>query len=137
MRTTYVLTIAALLAACSSGGSGPTGSGSPSPSGETLSIPVGASRAVPGTVVTITFVKVTEDSRCALDVVCVWAGNGRVALRLSTPVAAREVALNTTEGPRETQFEGLRIALQALDPYPVHASPTDPDDYVATFEVEE
>ena len=134
MRTAYVL-IAALAAACSSGGSTPTGTGSPSPSGESFAVAVGGSRVVPGTDVTVAFLRVEEDSRCALGVLCVWAGNGRIALRLSQGVATREVELNTTVLPRETEFAGLRIELQALEPYPVHAQPTDPDDYVATFEV--
>lgn len=134
------LILTAALAACSSGGS-PTGSGDPSgnpaPSAETLAIRVGESEIVPGTAVRIAFLRVAEDTRCALDVVCVSAGNGRVELRLSLPFGAREVSLNTTLGPRETEFAGLRIVLHALDPYPLVASPTDPDDYVATFRIED
>jgi len=134
MRYASVM-IAALLAACSSGGYSPTDSGNPSPSGQTVTVRMGESATVPGTAVTIAFLRVAEDSRCSLDVVCVWAGNGQVALRLSVPTDAREVALNTTIEPRETGYAGLRIALSALDPYPT-GEPIDPDDYVATFEVE-
>lgn len=140
MRSKATLLLAAAIAACSSGGGGPTGSGdgsgNPSPSGETLAVGVGESEQVPGTAVTIAFLRVTEDSRCAVDVVCVWEGNGRVEVRLSQPSGAREVALNTTLEPRETGFAGLRIGLEALDPVPVQAAPTDPDDYVATFRIE-
>jgi hypothetical protein len=135
MRYAYVLLAAIGLAACSSGGAGPTGNGSPAPSARSLSIPVGESRVVPGTTTTIAFLRVAEDSRCPLDVDCVWAGNGRVELRLSGGAADREVSLNTTEGSRDVEFAGLRIALEVLDPYPRTTTPTDPDDYVATFVV--
>lgn len=135
MRYAYVMLAAVGLAACSSGGTGPAGNGSPAPSGESLSVPVGESRVVPGTTTTIAFLRVAEDSRCPLDVDCVWAGNGRVELRLSGAGAEREVALNTTQGSREVEYAGLRIGLQALDPYPRTTTPTDPDDYVATFVV--
>ena len=96
---------------------------------------VGGEAVVPGTHVTIDFRDVTEDSRCPSNVVCVWAGNGQVALTLSTPSDARDVLLNTTSEPRRIEFAGIRIALASLAPYP-SGEPIDPADYVATFEVE-
>jgi hypothetical protein len=135
MRSVAFAVVTAALAACSSGGSGPTGSGNPSPSGQTVSVPVGGEGVVPGTQVTIDFRAVTEDSRCPSNVVCVWAGNGQVALTLSTPSDARDALLNTTSEPRRIEFAGIRITLASLAPYP-SGEPIDPDDYVATFEVE-
>jgi hypothetical protein len=135
MRSVVLVIVAAVLAACSSGGSGPTGSGNPSPSGQSVSVRVGGEAVVPGTQVTIRFHEVTEDSRCPSNVVCVWEGNGQVALTLSTPSDAREVLLNTTSEPRRIDFAGSRIALASLAPYP-SGEPVDPGAYVATFEVE-
>jgi hypothetical protein len=135
MRSVALVIVAAVLAACSSGGSGPTGSGNPSPSGQSVSVPVGGEAVVPGTQVTIRFHEVTEDSRCPSNVVCVWEGNGQVALTLSTPSGAREVLLNTTSEPRRIEFAGSRITLASLAPYP-SGEPVDPGAYVATFEVE-
>jgi len=129
------LALAAALAACSSGGSGPAGSGNPSPSGATLEVSVGDAAVVPGSSVTIAFRAVTEDSRCPGNVICVWMGNGQVALTLSTPTESRDVTLNTTSEPRGIEFEGLRIGLAGLAPYPM-GSPIDPHDYVATFEID-
>ena len=136
MRYANIL-IVAVLAACSSGGYAPTGSGNPSPSAQSVSVRVGDTAAVGSTGVTITFLRVAEDSRCPLNAVCVWEGNGRVALTLSSGYGAtKDVSLNTTTEPRETVFSGLRIALAALNPHPT-GEPTDPDDYVATFEVDQ
>lgn len=137
MSYAKILITAAVLAACSSGGYGPTGSGNPSPSGQNVSVRVGETGAVPGTGVTIAFHAVTEESRCPLNAVCVWEGNGRVALTLSSGYGAtKDVELNTTTEPRETVFSGLRIELTALNPHPT-GEPIDPDDYVATFEVDQ
>lgn len=135
MRCARLLLPAAILAACSSGGSVPTGTGSPSPSGRTLALAVGETAFLPGAGVTIAFRSVTEDSRCPLDVDCVWEGNGRVALTLTGPEGSEEVELNTTTSPRETGFAGIRIALAALEPYPA-GEPIDPEEYVATFQIE-
>lgn len=130
------LPIVALLAACSSGGYGPTDSGSPSPSEGNVSVAMGEKAAVGATGVTIDFRAVTEESRCPLSVVCVWEGNGQVALTLANGYGAtRDATLNTSLEPRRVHFAGLRIILAELTPYPT-GEPIDPADYVATFRVE-
>lgn len=131
----YVL-VAAVLGACSSGGSVPTETGNPSPSARTLSVNAGQTASVPGSDVRITFRSVTEDSRCPLDVTCVWGGNGQVALTVSGPEGSEDVVLNTTTQPREVEVAGLRIVLASLAPYP-SGKPIDPDEYIATFEIED
>src|SRR5688572_24318316 len=91
------LLIAALVAACSSGGYGPTDSGTPSPSEGTVSVAVGERVAVGTTGVTIDFRAVTEESRCPLNAVCLWEGNGQVALTLASGYGTtRDAALNTS-----------------------------------------
>lgn len=135
MRLARLALATAVVAACSSGGTGPAGSGNPSPSGETLSMPVGGEATVPGTSITIVFRAVTEDSRCPGNAVCVWMGNGRVALTVSTPSESRDLELNTTNEPRRIEFAGIRIALAALAPYPM-GEPIDPAAYTATFEID-
>ena len=130
------LLLAASLAACSSGGYGPTDSGSPSPSEGNVSVRLGETVAVGATGVTIDFRAVTEESRCPLNAVCVWEGNGQVALTLANGYGAtRDVALNTSSEPRRVEFAGLRIILSELTPYPT-GEPIDPADYVATFRIE-
>ena len=131
----YVL-VAAVLGACSSGGVVPTETGNPSPSARTLSVNAGQTASVPGSDVRITFRSVTEDSRCPLDVTCVWEGNGQVALTVSSPGGSEDVVLNTTTQPRRVDVTGIRIVLASLAPYP-SGEPIDPDEYIVTFEIED
>ena len=130
------LILATFFVACSSGGYGPTDSGSPSPSDGSVSVAIGETAAVGATGVTITFRAVTEDSRCPLSAVCVWEGNGQVALTLANGYGAtREAGLNTSVDPRRIDYASLRITLSGLTPYPA-GDPIDPADYVATFRIE-
>jgi hypothetical protein len=135
-RWAKLLFATAAVGACSSGGSVPTQTGDPSPSARALSVGAGETASVPGSDVTITFRSVTEDSRCPLDVTCVWEGNGRVALTLSSAEGSQDAELNTTVQPRQIDFAGMRVVLASLAPYPA-GEPIDPADYVATFEIED
>lgn len=131
-----VLAIVPLIAAFGCGGGATTvlstdlGSGSPA----VVELGVGQSAAVDG--VEIRFAEVTEDSRCAIDVVCVWAGNGAVLLHLSRdgePVVA--VTVNTTLDPRSVQRDGLAIRVTGLEPQPVSTVRIDPGEYRVELEV--
>lgn len=136
MRFANMLIASAALTACSSAGYSPTDSGNPSPSDQTLSVGVGETVAVGTTGVTIAFLRVEEDSRCPLNALCVWEGNGKVALTLSSGYgASKNVSLNTTTEPRRTEFAGLEIQLSALEPHPTGEA-IDPEDYVATFRID-
>jgi hypothetical protein len=79
---------------------------------------------------------VLEDSRCPTGVQCVWAGNGKVSLKLikgkGEPVS---VELNTYAGPKSHKFEGYDVRLMALDPYPKDGAQTSKDAYVVTLMV--
>ena len=86
----------------------------------------------------ITFLGVLDDSRCPIDVECVWAGNARIALALrSLPDGmAERVELNTHDSfPRSVEFEGYNITLADLKPDRVSTVIIDPRDYVATIEI--
>ena len=84
----------------------------------------------------IRFLVVTEDSRCAIDVVCVWAGNGAVALELSRDGRLIErVTVNTTVEPLSIVRDGLEIRVVELRPYPVSTERIDPDDYRVSLDV--
>lgn len=135
MRRFAGLALAVALAACSSGGTGPTGSGTPEPSGGTLTLGVGDMATLPGTSITLAFHAVTEDSRCPADAVCVWEGNAQVAVTLASAAGRLDGRLNTTSEPRRIEFGGVALALASLVPYPA-AQPIDADAYRATFEVD-
>ena len=72
----------------------------------------------------LTFDKVLNDSRCATDVQCIWAGNATVAVTAMT-TTSRPQTLNLSIGAlrgdlRQTQrFANRDITLTALSPTPV------------------
>ena len=72
----------------------------------------------------LTFDKVLNDSRCATDVQCIWAGNATVAVTAMT-TTSRPQTLNLSIGDlrgdlRQTQrFANRDITLTALSPTPL------------------
>jgi uncharacterized Zn finger protein len=84
----------------------------------------------------ITFTAVEEDSRCPVDVVCVWAGNARLNLEVKrSKKKFVSSAVNTTVGPREIVFKGYRVKLIAVKPERKVGIPVPPADYEATLVV--
>ena len=82
----------------------------------------------------ISFSFVAEDSRCPEGVKCVWAGNGKVMLRLSK--AGRRYAtmsLNTGLDPKEDAYRGYDVKLVSLNPYPKKDVRIKKKEYVATL----
>ncbi|HEX5709419.1 MAG TPA: hypothetical protein VFX96_19105 [Pyrinomonadaceae bacterium] len=65
----------------------------------------------------VRLMSVTEDSRCPVGVECVWAGNVRLSLRLSSPGGAtRRVSLNTATEPTEVVYRGRRVRILEVRP---------------------
>ncbi len=86
--------------------------------------------------VDIFFAGVREDSRCPRDVTCVWPGNAAVELHLSLGKApSHKVTLNTNEVPRVVEWNGLKIRLVDLRPYPRSTRTIDPGAYVVELRV--
>ena len=81
---------------------------------------------------TVFFISVTDDSRCATDVVCVWEGNGQVAIRLEllggVPMDG-QLNTNRAVGPDKILFDGHTLELVSLDPLPLSTNPIPPGDY--------
>lgn len=102
-----------------------------------LSFTVGARRPIPGTPWQLHFVKVRDDSRCPMDVVCVRRGE-----------AVLEFALEPAELPVATPPEtvvfhdddvgmaqGLAFEARSVRPLPRAAVPIDPASYRVTLRV--
>jgi hypothetical protein len=84
----------------------------------------------------IGFRGVSEDSRCPVDVVCVWEGDA--SARIMATVGRAEWTgfdLHTRLDPREARFNDWKIRLIGVEPYPRSDRRIDPGDYVATLEV--
>ena len=105
-------------------------------SGREFDIAVNSEVQVQGTGIVIRFNGVPEDSRCAIDVQCVWAGNAIVRLNLSAPGAtSADFALNTTLDPKSAAFNGYSVRLTGLKPQPRSGTEMPASSYVATLEV--
>lgn len=74
-------------------------------------------RIEPGGTV-LQFSEVASDSRCPVDVTCVWEGNAEVVLRATgSGDDSAELRLGTHE-PRTARFGGLAIELVSVAPLP-------------------
>lgn len=85
----------------------------------------------------VRFDGVTSDSRCPLDVVCVRAGEGVVAVSLSQAAGTQvQRELRTTPGASEATYASHTIKLVALAPYPRSTQPIGSAEYIATLSVD-
>lgn len=84
----------------------------------------------------ISFSSVAEDSRCPTGVQCIWAGNGKVVLRLSKARRrSASMSLNTGVDPRQSSYRGYEVRLVGLNPYPKEGVRIRKREYVATLVV--
>lgn len=127
--------LGALTMAACGGGEGPAPDNQPADLGQEFVLYYGESVDV-GPMM-LEFVAVTEDSRCAAGVECVWAGNARIQLAATTASHSELVELNTSLGPRSAIFAGHVIELRNLNPRPSIASPSvTQESYKATLIVD-
>ena len=66
--------------------------------------------------VTVEFVELMEDSRCPVDVDCVWAGNAKIKVRVSKNGRSKFLELNTMPETVLASYAGYRFKLKALLP---------------------
>jgi len=97
--------------------------------GRSFSMKIGESATVGE--LRLTFRSVEGDSRCPTDVVCVWAGDGEIALEIEQRSRAAVAALHTTLEPKKTDWDGYTIALVGLTPERKANAPVSSADYRA------
>jgi len=97
--------------------------------GRSFSMKIGESIAVGE--IRLTFSSVEGDSRCPTDAVCVWAGDGEIALRIEQGNKVAVAALHTTLEPKKTEWDGYTIALVSLTPERKANAPVSSADYRA------
>ena len=90
--------------------------------GQPFLLEVGSTARLQEEPLEIQFVGVAEDSRCPANVNCIWAGQAKIALNVSTAggaISNVELILSGEAEDLATQsFGGYLITLSALDPYP-------------------
>ena len=129
------------LSACVNGGlAGPAptaATGADVVQGSPSEIEVRVGQTVRVAMVAITFVGVSDDSRCPTGVTCVWEGDAIVRLRVGRDGATDEpVSLHAN--PRFSQeavAAGVRLRLVRLEPYPDADRPIAPGEYRAALAV--
>jgi hypothetical protein len=69
--------------------------------------------------ISIKFQGLGEDSRCPLDVECVWAGNAEIFLQIASADSTTIYSLNTFLEPNIVSHDGYLVELVQVSPYPV------------------
>lgn len=134
--TTLLATLAFF--GCSDSGSpsnGP-GGGLPAPSQTDHVLAIGQEIRV-DSLLRLSVTGVPQDSRCALQAMCVWAGDGAVAIAYGLGMGpSYPDTLHTMLDPKDAQFGGYRITLVELAPYPEIPGGIHAEEYRATLRVE-
>lgn len=117
--------IVALAAACSSTPAADTGRAL----GERFSLHPGESAQIRGEQATIVFERLVSDSRCAVDVQCIRAGEARAAFRLETGGAAEISFELDTDRERTGEVGGYRVTLVEVSPAPRSTVRVAPGEY--------
>ncbi|NIO29710.1 MAG: hypothetical protein GTO29_14280 [Candidatus Latescibacteria bacterium] len=85
------------------------------------------------------FESILGDSRCPIDALCLWEGDGAILVKASKWKAEpvwHPLHTHPSFGS-EFEYEGYKIALTRLDPQPVVDHPIPPDEYRATLRITE
>jgi hypothetical protein len=111
---------------------------SPTEPGEPVNVQVvlapGQLATIEGTSTQVRFDRVSGDSRCPADAMCVLGGDAIVQITVLESSRAAEYELHTGT-MRPVQHDRLTIALEQLQPYPFSAHPIEPNEYRATLRV--
>jgi hypothetical protein len=86
--------------------------------------------------VRVRFVRVSGDSRCPADAVCIQGGDAVVQLVVVDENGAAEYELHTGDSARASvSHRGVRVELVELQPYPFSSRTIAPGEYRATLAV--
>ena len=131
--TSWMMAACLAMAAC--GNKVATPSGEKVPLGREFTLAPGQSVVVDEDL-RLTLKSVTDDSRCPVDVTCVWEGDAKVSVDVITPTPRAEHELHTTgRESHEAKHGAYRITLVKLEPAPRSTTTISASDYRATFVV--
>ncbi|WP_407478334.1 hypothetical protein [Elizabethkingia meningoseptica] len=102
-----------------------------------ITLKMGEEKVLPNSKLKIKFVAVPEDSRCPINVRCVWIGNARVQLKVNN----KTVNLDTQDMPerkyaRIQSVDGYQYSLENLQPNKTTSNEIQPREYVIQLRVE-
>ena len=85
----------------------------------------------------IKFKAVLEDSRCPVNAVCVWAGNGKVEFEVvDIDGQKKSIILNTDEEPKAVTLKKHKLTLISLNPPRMDGVSILPEDYSVNIHVQ-
>ncbi len=102
---------------------------------ESIKLRVGEVKTADKRKIKIKFIEVVEDSRCPSGVACIWAGNAKIKLSVSSGKSdAKIIELNSSLDPQSMVVFGYEISFDTLTPYPGE-NPQQPTARLATIRV--
>ena len=105
------------------------------PAEERVTLRASESAAIPGTPARITFDRIVSDSRCAIDVVCIQAGEATASFRIDARRGGADAFVLDTERNRSAVVSGYRVTLVSVSPAPRSTVRIDPRSYVVEVTV--
>jgi hypothetical protein len=104
--------------------------------GDTIRLRPGGMARIGTSDVVVAFRLVEQDSRCPIDVQCVWAGDAAVLIDLTKDRRTwTPASLHSFLEPKAIEFGGYGFRLVEVTPSRVSTRPTRPEDYVIALEV--
>jgi hypothetical protein len=104
------------------------------PLNERFMLAPGGTAVVADTGLAVQFIRVSGDSRCPADAVCIQGGDALVHVRAFEGGASSDYDLHTGDSSRAAVTHGgIRIALVELQPYPFSSRTIAPEEYRATL----
>ncbi|MEX2178246.1 MAG: hypothetical protein WD801_06020 [Gemmatimonadaceae bacterium] len=97
---------------------GPAGPATASHATDTLTITLGASATSRDGALRVAFLRLVQDSRCAVNVTCVWEGDATVRLRADADRSTVEATIHTALDPRTLTAGRYVLSLLDVLPYP-------------------
>ncbi len=121
---------------CLFSGAGFAQESSPPKVGEEFELAVHQTSQMTAEKISVTFQKVLEDSRCPVDVTCIWAGLAKVSLQVAVSGQEWEISLSTSPPENSAVFENYTFWLISVRPVPRSDQSTDRSAYFVTVRVD-
>lgn len=102
------------------------------PDAQDVVLSPGETAAFPASGLRVRFDRVTGDSRCPADAVCILGGDAIVRITILDGTSSREFELHTGS-MAPVQYGPWTVTLVSLSPYPFSGQPIDPAAYRATL----
>ncbi len=101
------------------------------PTSTEFTLEVGDTQTLPNGSI-IKFVDILEDSRCPIDVECVWEGNFKIQLEIDS----KTMLLNTNLEPKAIDINGTKISIKKVLPEADSKKKIEKHEYEVLFKVE-